>query len=164
MSDAPLSDLILPHLKRDELAERMATFYTDVNAAIAAHGPTCWNRGECCSFDSFGHKLFVTSVELAYFARGQLQTWRSPRSDATCPYHENGRCTAREHRPLGCRIFFCDPSAKPWQGSEYERRLSELKQIGDALGVTYRYTEWLSALTALDQAISRPKNCTAGED
>ena len=29
----------------------------------------------------------------------------------TCPWQdERGRCTAREARPLGCRVYFCDPA------------------------------------------------------
>ena len=30
---------------------------------------------------------------------------------ATCPWQDGaGRCTARGARPLGCRVYFCDPS------------------------------------------------------
>ena len=126
---------------------RMADFYNRVDAAIAAHRPTCWNRGACCQFAAYGHRLYVTEPELRYFALGQAADRRIPADDAdACPYHTAGHCTARTHRPLGCRIFFCDESAQAWQGPEYERFLAELKAIGGSFDLPYAYREWLSAL------------------
>ena len=30
---------------------------------------------------------------------------------ATCPWQDSrGHCTAREARPLGCRVYYCDPA------------------------------------------------------
>ncbi len=57
---------------------------------------------------------------------------------------------------MGCRIFFCDPDSQDWQNDEYERRLGELKRIGEARHLPYRYQEWLSALaeTALPAALA----------
>jgi Fe-S-cluster containining protein len=131
----------------------MVAFYTDLDAVIAAHGPTCRNRGDCCKFSVLGHKLYVTDVELAFFLRGQRRTWRPPTDPAACPYQIDGRCTARDHRPLGCRIFFCDDNARYWQGPEYERFLARLKGLGDRFSVPYRYREWLSALADLSPEI-----------
>ena len=124
----------------------MAGFYREIDAAIAAHRPVCINRGACCKFAEFGHKLYVTDVELAYFVAGQNGAARPVIDHAACPYQIDGLCTARDHRPLGCRIFFCDPAAQGWQGPEYERFLTRLKNIGEKHGVPYRYREWLSAL------------------
>lgn len=136
-----------PKAASDAFTREMQEFYSEVDAAVAARSPICVNRGHCCKFDSFGHKLYVTDVELRYFAEGMRANWTKPSEEAACPYQSNGRCQAREHRPLGCRIFFCDPDAQAWQGPEYERFLSRLKELGDAHSVPYRYREWLSALT-----------------
>lgn len=151
MSDR-LAEMILPHVDHDPLAARMSTFYAEVDAAVSARNPACRNRGLCCQFDRFGHRLYVTTVELAYFVRGSREQWRAATDEDRCPYHIAGRCTARQQRPLGCRIFFCEPAAKAWQGPEYERRLTELKDIGAAFSVAYRYTDWLSALRTLGAA------------
>ena len=129
----------------DPFTAQMREFYEKVDAAIAAHQPRCVNRGDCCKFAAFGHRLYVTDVELAYFVRGEPARPVDPGAGA-CPYQEAGRCTARAHRPLGCRIFFCDESARDWQGPEYERHLAELKEIGRGFDISYRYREWLSAL------------------
>ena len=148
-----LDDRILAHARDDKLADAMARFYAETDEAIAAHKPVCINRGACCKFGSFGHKLYVTDVELAYFVRGQQGSWKAPDGEATCPFQVGGQCTAREHRPLGCRIFFCDPSAKDWQGPEYERLHAELTRIGESHGVAYQYGEWLSALSRAGEAL-----------
>lgn len=132
-------------------AARMRAFYMEMDAAIAAHRPVCINRGACCKFGQFGHKLYVTLAEVTYFVREQRAAGLKPvENDETCPYQVDGQCTAREHRPLGCRIFFCDPAAKAWQPDEYEQGLATLKQIGAEFDIPYRYGEWLGMLRAED--------------
>jgi Fe-S-cluster containining protein len=145
-----LEEIILPHLGRPDLTAAMQAFYADVDSLIAARQPVCVNRGLCCRFDSFGHRLYVTGLELIYFLHGRHGAWRSPKGLYACPYQIQGLCAARPHRPLGCRVFFCDGNSQAWQGPEYERRLAELKRLGSQLGVEYRYIEWLSALGDLD--------------
>jgi len=152
-----LSEIVLPAVNRDDLAAKMRAFYADADAAIAAYRPICRNRGECCRFATFGHKLYVSSVELVYFVRHARSAWREPGESSDCPCQIDGLCAARPYRPLGCRVFFCDPEAREWQGPEYERRLLELRQIGADFGVDYRYVEWLSAMRELTDAI-RSKN------
>jgi Fe-S-cluster containining protein len=135
---------------RHDLAEAMSLFYEEVDAVVASHRPTCWNRGACCKFGEYGHRLYVTDLELAYFIRGQRDKWRRPTAEASCPYQFNGLCNVRQHRPLGCRIFFCDESAQGWQGPELEKLHARLKVLGERLGVPYCYREWLSALDDVD--------------
>lgn len=129
-----------------DLAEMMGRFYADVDAEVAAHSPVCINRGACCKFKAFGHRLYVTDLELRYFVTGMAERWASPSGDGGCPFQRDGVCTARAHRPLGCRVYFCDPASRDWQGPLYERFLTRLKAMGDRLGIRYRYREWLSAL------------------
>jgi len=146
--------MILPHAQRDDLAAEMVGFYVRLDRTIAAHGPTCQNRGLCCNFGRYGHKLFVTTVELAYFVRGHHHGCRVPTTEDACPFQVGGLCTAREHRPMGCRIFFCDPQAAAWQNEEYEAQLRTLKGISAAYGVDYRYTEWMGALRETGLAVT----------
>ncbi|MFQ5425112.1 MAG: hypothetical protein ACE5F9_14190 [Phycisphaerae bacterium] len=151
-----LSEAILPHVDRGELFRRMDEFYTSVDESVAKHRPVCRNRGVCCRFESFGHRLYVTTAELAYFVRGRRDDWRAPGAEGdvgACPYQIGGLCMARQHRPLGCRIFFCDPDSEVWQPEAYERHLARLKRIGADIGMDYRYVEWLSALRELDAGL-----------
>ena len=53
----------------DEFLSAMREFYGRLEAQIAAHHPVCGNRGLGCRFDDFGHKLYVTAAELAFWRR-----------------------------------------------------------------------------------------------
>ena len=126
--------------------------YGALDARVAERQPVCINRGECCRFASFGHKLFVTPVELAYFVatRGEAPAGGGERG--TCPHHVDGRCEARAARPVGCRVFYCDPASQGWQPGETEATLLELKELHRRFNVPYVYVEWLGALQELDAA------------
>jgi hypothetical protein len=50
---------------------------------------------------------------------------------------------------MGCRIFFCDPTADQWQQQLYEQLHLELKQLHERLAIPYFYVEWRDALQAL---------------
>jgi Fe-S-cluster containining protein len=141
----PLPQLVERLAADPAFTARIDDFYRRADDAIAKRRPLCTNRGACCKFATAGHRLYVTDVEAAFFLIRQRPR-RAAESDEACPYQVDGLCTARDHRPLGCRIYFCDPASRDWQPPEYERRLEELKRIGEEFGIDYRYTEWLSAL------------------
>lgn len=129
-----------------ELDRALRAFYAELDDDVAARNPVCTNRGLCCRFSHYGHRLYVTDVELAYFVDGMHDRWQEPDDSGGCPYQIDGHCTARQHRPLGCRVFFCDPASADWQGPLYETYLARLKEIGQQFAIPYRYREWLSAL------------------
>lgn len=162
MNDSP-GAIYLLHAGRADLARHMEDFYREVDEVIAGYSPVCRNRGLCCRFDAYGHRLYATTAEVAFFVRGMADE-RRPVSGGSCPYQVEGRCTARTCRPLGCRIFFCDPAAGDWQSPEYERHLLRLKELMDKLDVGYRYGEWLSALSAVDAARAVEKSSPARPD
>lgn len=127
----------------------VAELYDELAAEIAAHHPICTNRGACCRFGEFGHRLFVTPVELAYFMGTSEGSIRRPETDQECPYQRGGLCTAREGRPTGCRIFFCEPRSGPWQPPMTERTLRRLKNLHDRFDLPYLYLDWMRALEGL---------------
>lgn len=132
---------------RDDVRTAMDAFYARADAAIAAQPGTCWNKGECCRFGEFGHRLYVTALEVAYYlGNGESGV---PSSEDKCPHAFEGKCHARERRPLGCRIFYCDPAAQHWQGPLTERLLGELRHMHDELGVPYFYADWMTVLRQL---------------
>jgi hypothetical protein len=134
---------------RADVREAIRRFYAELDAAVQTRQPVCRNRGACCRFDEFGHELFVTTLEAAYF----LATVEKPiivdRRPAGCPYQINGMCTARDARPSGCRIFFCDATAQSWQGPMTEQTLKRLRELHEQLDVPYRYAEWRDVLAAI---------------
>lgn len=144
----PVSVSVLrEHAQRPEIVRAMREFYVEVDREIAAHDPTCWNKGKCCCFGQFGHRLYVTSLEIAYYlATGNLTP---PVTSDACPHAIDGKCHARERRPFGCRVFYCDPSAQHWQGPLSERRLTQLKAMHEALQVPYMYVDWMAAMKGM---------------
>ena len=139
---------------RPEVIRAVADVHADLDRRIAALNPLCRNSGRCCRFGTYGHRLFVTTLEAAYFLAHHPQGL-APSEDA-CPWAIGGACTARDARPSGCRIFFCDPQAQAWQGQLTEEVLGRLRQLHQDLRVTYFYADWLCILTALAQAARRP--------
>lgn len=127
----------------------MGTLYAELDAEVAAHAPACTNRGVCCKFEAFGHNLFATAIELAYFLATTDGPLRVPADRSHCPYQQEGQCTARDGRPTGCRIFFCDPTAQDWQPELTERTLTNLADLGTRFGLEYVYLEWTDALRQL---------------
>src|SRR5690349_21465625 len=53
--------------RQPKVIEAMEALYRELDNEIAAQAPTCWNKGECCRFGEYGHRLFVTTLEMAYY-------------------------------------------------------------------------------------------------
>ena len=146
---------------RPEVAAAIHALYADVQLAIDDRRPACAVSGRCCRFEEYGHRLYVTTLELAAFVR-QLETGYSTESwDGTgCPFQRSRLCTVHAIRPFGCRIFFCDPTRTEWQNDAYERFHARIQQLHTELNVPYFYVEWRAALQALGLAgtpVSKPK-------
>jgi Fe-S-cluster containining protein len=147
---------------RAEVREAVANLYGAVQREIDVRRPLCVISGRCCRFEEYGHRLFVTTMELASFVhelhasavdrRKRMAEW-----DGTgCPFQVNKLCTVHAFRPFGCRMFFCDATSTEWQNEQYERFHSELKELHQGLGVPYFYVEWKAALKELAPAPDDP--------
>lgn len=136
--------------RRPEVVAALQMFFEETDRLIAAHSPTCWNHGHCCRFGRYGHRLYVTALEVVFYLAGEYDL---PAVDEdTCAHARGGQCQARGHRPLGCRVFFCDPAAQGWQQPLTEARLAVLRGLHGRLGVSYFYTDWMTVLKRLQQA------------
>lgn len=147
--------------RMEDLLHAVGRILAEAEADIAARKPVCKASGRCCKFEAYGHRMYVTAAEAAYFAATRVQPVAEGRDagvkvslpqffgqakPAGCPYQVEGMCTAREARPLGCRVYFCDENAQAWQGEVYEKYHARLKALHEELGVEYRYMEWRAAL------------------
>jgi hypothetical protein len=103
----------------------------------------CTACGKCCNFDSFGHKLFVTTPELLYFKQNVKNP--KPILMQTCPYLENDKCGARNYRFAGCRIFFCKADTD-LQNKLSEETAKKFKSLCDKFDFPYRYVDLTTAL------------------
>ena len=119
-----------------ELREQVLATYRAADAAVAAHQPICQKSGRCCRFTEYGHTLFLSDMEAEILLEGaDIKT----SSRDSCPFQIDGLCTARDQRPLACRIYFCDVTfqdAMPVIAEEFNR---QLKQVADAAGRPWRY-------------------------
>ncbi len=132
---------------RPEVAAAMEAFYRQLDREIAGYNPICRNRGLCCDFERWGHRLYVTTLEIAYFL-GEIETLPAIIADR-CPFAIDGQCTARSRRPMGCRIFYCDPVTTHWQGPLTEKYLACLRDLHVKLNVPYLYMDWMAVLKHL---------------
>lgn len=148
MSDQELRQAVLDASRRADVLAAVGQVYTDLQAAIAARRPACQRSGRCCRFDEYGHRLYVTTMELAAFV-AQLHGPGQDRDGRGCPFQVGPLCGAHAIRPLGCRAFYCDASAVPWQADVYEQFHARLKKLHQAMGVAYFYVEWRRALGAV---------------
>jgi len=110
--------------------------YADLDAEIHKSQPVCELSGRCCRFEEYGHTLFVSDPEVAlllsvpYPAGGEI-------GPAGCPYQVGNICTARERRPLGCRVYYCDPQ---WEGRGEELSELYIKRLKDLHD--FHETDW----------------------
>lgn len=137
---------------RVEVRDAVGNVYLALQDAIDLRKPICETSGRCCRFDEYGHRLFVTTMEMGAFLSGlspeECQLTAAP-GGGGCPFQVRGLCGVHGIRPFGCRIFFCDTTAADWQKDQYERFHAELKRLHEALGVPYFYVEWRMALQIL---------------
>ena len=136
---------------RPEVLAAVGEIYARVQAEIDARQPVCQISGRCCRFESFGHRLFVTTAEMATFRR-QLPAPLAVHTgwDGTgCPFQIAGRCGVHAIRPFGCRIFFCDATSTEWQQAQYEQFHAEIRFLHERLEIPYFYVEWREAIRAV---------------
>ncbi len=120
--------------------EPLLAIYAALDGEIAALAPSCDLSGRCCRFEEFDHTLFLSSPEAALLIADAPAPSRPLDSGATCPWQDaRGLCTAREARPLGCRVFFCDPVYQEPGQELAERSIESLKRLVESLDLPWNY-------------------------
>lgn len=122
----------------DDVKRTILNLYADVDREVAAAGPVCVASGRCCRFKEYGHVLFVSSLEAELLIDG-APAYERPVSTDFCPFQKEKLCTAREHRPLGCRVYYCDPAYQETGNRITEVHLARLKVIAQDQNVDWHY-------------------------
>jgi hypothetical protein len=117
---------------------RVLDLYAELDAAVAALGPRCDASGRCCRFTEYGHTLFLSHLE-ADVLLADGPPFEPPVSRDFCPFQVGNLCTARVPRPLGCRVYFCDPNYAGKAEELTEVFLRRLKGLADEFGLGWRY-------------------------
>lgn len=136
------------------LLRRVGEIYDWLDVRVRRSGDlagVCKACGNCCDFDAFDHRLFVTPPELMYLAAQVGTANIKPMPGSRCPYNLDGKCGIYEHRFAGCRIFCCNGDAD-FQGGLSESALARLKSLCVEFQVPYRYTNLAAGLNSLARA------------
>lgn len=117
---------------------QLEALYARVDAEVASHAPRCEMSGRCCDFPASGQRLFASDLESAFAldrAGGEV-----PAADSgLCPWWVDGLCSLRDGRPLGCRLYFCDPAWADTMPLVYERAHAEIRALHSEHGLGYAY-------------------------
>jgi len=126
-----------------EFLARLADILDRAENAIASHA--CNGCGGCCNFQQAGHRLYVSTGELAMLSAAappqQLQPGR-------CPYQLDKLCTARQRRAMGCRLFFCEAGTAA-SAEVYERFHAEIRALHEEFAAPYHYVELTAGLAEI---------------
>ena len=120
-----------------DLADELARLYRDLDAETERLGWTCRGCGDCCRFALHGSCLFCSEVEAEFLAAGADVPMVV--TDEVCAFLEDGRCTRRDRRALGCRTYFCETPAGPEPAAILEHWVTRLKALHTRFGVAWNY-------------------------
>ena len=143
------------NLDNDECHGAVDELYAMLDRNIQAASGECENCGKCCDFDDFDHRLYATTLEMLYFAKGMQRTGKSggkgkkARLKGACRYQKRQGCAMRDFRPAGCRIFYCSGLEPEFQHELTELVLTSLRGLHEQFGAVYYYAdlqEWLARL------------------
>jgi Fe-S-cluster containining protein len=124
---------------REEDRQAILQLYAAVDAEVAAAGPVCVASGRCCRFKEYGHTLFLSHLEAEVLLASAPPFDPASVSADFCPFQKGNLCTAREPRPLGCRIYYCDPNYQEKASELSERYLHRLKLYAEQHDLGWRY-------------------------
>lgn len=149
----PFADAVRSASRRPEIIAAISELYQNLQNAIDKRRPLCVASGKCCQFERYGHRLYITTAEMAA-SYAALRNHSHPPENPTwnhsgCPFQIGRLCGIHSIRPFGCRIFFCDPTSTDWQQQEYENFHARIKQLHQTHQIPYFYMEWRQALGSL---------------
>ncbi len=126
----------------------IAELYANLDEYIDQAGGACNNCGQCCDFDKFGHRLYVTTLEMLYFWANLDATGTKPLSvpASQCQYQSKKDCIAHLYRPTGCRIFYCQGLPDEFQNELCEQSLARLRNLHQKYDAVYLYADLLTWL------------------
>jgi Fe-S-cluster containining protein len=111
--------------------------------ALAPHGCTSSPNSAPCANPTSGSRVVT------------LHQVQESRSAGVCPFLRDNACSIHEHRPIACRIYFCDRSAQDWQRELYEMMQNRIRDLHNACAIPYVYAEWRELLATLTDGSDR---------
>jgi hypothetical protein len=122
----------------EPLRRQVLELYREADEEVRAAGPVCVASGRCCRFKEYGHVLFLSNLEAEVLLTA-APPYEQPVSPDFCPFQQGNLCTAREPRPLACRVYFCEPAYQETMKAITEKYLHRLKELARDRGRDWRY-------------------------
>jgi Fe-S-cluster containining protein len=155
--DRDLLERWLDLARRDDIDAALRAVHVSITDESATSRPVCTASGRCCDFQRTGHALFVTGLEVAWTLDRIPAERAISEGDVTaaidagdCPFlvadGSIRRCGVHPARPMGCRVYFCDPTRERFVQDLAERGARLVRELHDRFGVPYVYAEWRSLL------------------
>lgn len=140
MNDPSLERALASAAANGEFLAELRQVLAEAEDDARRQGLECRSCGECCLFEQFGHRLYVSTGELALLlgtgaGADKLEPGR-------CPHYRDRLCTAREDRSLGCRLFHCGPEGTQWFQDAYEQYHQRIRRLHERHGVPYLYVSF----------------------
>ncbi|MDR4505906.1 MAG: hypothetical protein MRK01_14125 [Candidatus Scalindua sp.] len=124
----------------------IVTIYKLLENELQAHNPGCDTCGECCNFDTFDHELYASTIEVNFISEN-VEIPRCDPKERICPFLINRKCTIRDYRTLGCRVFFCNTGYKDTSYEIYNKYYEMIKEVAIKNKAEWQYAP-LTALLA----------------
>jgi Fe-S-cluster containining protein len=121
-----------------DVRRQVLELYQAVDREVAGAGPVCVASGRCCRFKEYGHVLFLSNLE-AEVLLADAPPYEQPVSSDFCPFQKENLCTAREPRPLACRVYYCDPAYQETGKQLTDKYLRRLKELAEEHGLAWQY-------------------------
>ena len=121
-----------------QIIKDVADIYAWLDEQLTQLDRSCRACGDCCDFETFGHRLYVTTPELMFFAE-HVGPEIKDMPDGICPYRVEGRCSVYPYRFSGCRIFTCGGSDTEQENLLCEQAIHKFKALCVKYEVPYHY-------------------------
>lgn len=130
-----------------QLKNKITELYSWLDEQITANIDTssCVACGDCCEFEKFGHRIYVTSLEAVYLKDNLAKEKRKAAVEGSCPYKVDNKCSVRDLRFGPCRIFFCKAESE-FQNQLSEDFLKQIKLLCQQFDIEYTYTNLPEAI------------------
>ena len=146
-STCPGIAVVVDEEVRERAFAALEALYAELEEFVERARPVCIQRGVCCRFEEAGHELFATALEADY-AAARAPEAPGPEAEGRCPYHVEGKCSARSARALGCRTYFCDANTESVLAEAHEHFLGRVRQIERETGYPAAYGRFPALLAA----------------
>ena len=120
-----------------QIIKDVTEIYRWIDEQVAQFGGSCKACGNCCDFEVFGHRLYVTTPELTHFQHTVGPEIKEMQADV-CPYRIDGKCSVYPYRFSGCRIFSCGGDSRQ-ESLLSEKVVRKLKSLCTTYNIPYYY-------------------------